>query len=68
MSRSDWCNIRVSVPWRGTGHFRDLRIWLIDNVLMTDYEFKGMDPKNDENRIFYFALEKDAMQFALRWL
>lgn len=65
--RSDWCNIRVSVPWRGTGHFRDLRIWLLDNVNELDYEFKGMDLDNSSNRIFYFALKEDATMFALRW-
>lgn len=65
--RSDWCNIRVSVPWRGTGHFRDLRIWLLDNVNELDYEFKGMDLDNSSNRIFYFALVEDATMFALRW-
>ena len=65
--KSDWCNIRVSVPWRSSGKFRDLQIWLIDNVKDTDYEFKGMDPNNSNNRIFYFALKSDAVQFALRW-
>ena len=67
MSRSDWCNIKVSVPWRGTRNFRDLRIWLIDNVRDIDYEFKGMDLSDANNRIFYFALEKDATMFSLRW-
>ena len=67
MSRSDWCNIQVSVPWPGVRRFRDLQIWLIDNVRNTDYEFKGMDLNNPNNRIFYFALEKDAIMFSLRW-
>lgn len=65
--KSDWCNIQVSVPWRGTRSFRDLRIWLIDNVHDTDYEFKGMDNYNSDNRIFWFARKPDAVQFALRW-
>lgn len=65
--KSDWCNIKVSVPWRSTGQFRDLRIWLIDNVRETDYEFKGMDPKFNDRRVFYFALKKDAAMFSLRW-
>lgn len=67
MSRSDWCNIPVSVPWRGVRQFRDLQIWLINNVQNTDYEFKGMDFDNANNRIFYFALKEDATMFALRW-
>jgi hypothetical protein len=65
--KDDWCNIRVSVPWRGTRSFRDLRIWLIENVKDTDYEFKGMDNVNSDNRIFWFAYEQDAMMFTLIW-
>lgn len=67
MSKADWCNIKVSVPWRGTGQFRDLQIWLIDNLKNTDYEFKGMDFDNSNNRIFYFAKKPDAVMFSLRW-
>lgn len=65
--RKDWCNIPVSVPWGGMNHFRDLRIWLLDNVDELDYDFAGADPKNHKNRIFYFAKEKDATIFMLRW-
>ena len=67
MSKADWCNIKVSVPWLGVRRFRDLQIWLIDNVPDTDYEFKGMDNANSNNRIFWFARKEDAIQFALRW-
>jgi hypothetical protein len=65
--KADWCNIPVSLPWRGSGHFRDLRIWLLDNVDERDWDFDGVDPKNSNNRIYYFAREKDANWFALRW-
>lgn len=65
--KKDWCQIPVSVPWRSTGHFRDLRIWLLDNVNALDYDFDGEDPKNSDNRIYYFAFDTDATQFALRW-
>ncbi len=65
--KADWCNIPVSLPWRGSGHFRDLRIWLLDNVDERDWDFDGVDPKNFNNRIYYFAREKDANWFALRW-
>ena len=65
--KADWCNIRVSVPWCSTGHFRDLRIWLLDNVQETDYEFKGLDNLDSERRIFYFARQPDAVLFSLTW-
>ena len=67
MSKADWCNIRVSIPWCSTGHFRDLRIWLLDNVDERDWDFYGTDSKNHNNRIYYFARQKDAVLFALRW-
>ena len=68
MSRADFCNIKVSVPWRSTKHFRDLRIWLIDNIHSDYYDFSGVDsPGNVENRVFWFARKQDAMLFALRW-
>jgi hypothetical protein len=62
----DWCNIQVSIPWRSTGHFRDLQIWLLDNVDERDWDFDGADTKNPNNRLFYFAKERDACLFALR--
>jgi hypothetical protein len=33
-----------------------------------NYEFTGMDPENPENRIIWFANEKDAALFALTWV
>ena len=63
-----WCNIPVSFPWRSTGNFRDLRIWLLDNVPNHgDYSYYGEDSENPNNRIYYFAREEDAAMFALRW-
>jgi hypothetical protein len=69
MSRHEkyWCKIPVSVPWRSTGQFRDLRIWLLDNILNMDYDYYGVDFVNPENRIYYFARDQDAAMFALRW-
>ncbi len=59
---------RVSVPWRSTGQWRDLQIWLIDNVgYYNNYVFVGVDTYNGDNRVYYFAHEKDATMFALRW-
>ena len=68
MSRSDWCNIRVSIPYRGKEVFHDTCEWLDDNIRVTDYEFKGIDNLNHENRLYYFALKQDAVRFSLRWL
>lgn len=60
---------RVSVPWRSTGQWRNLQIWLLDNIPSYDnYVFVGVDIKNTSNRIYYFAYERDAALFTLRWL
>lgn len=67
MSKSDWCNIKVSVPWRSTGHYRDLRVWLIENVVHGCYHIQGSDFDNISHRVIYFAHKQDAVQFALRW-
>lgn len=67
MSKRDWCNIPVSVSWRSTGHFRDLQIWLIDNIDSLDWNIEGADYNNLNNRIVRFARERDAVLFALRW-
>lgn len=67
MSKRDWCYIPVSVPYRSTGQWLDLRCWVLDNVDERDWDFGGADPKNQENRIYYFARERDAVQFSLRW-
>jgi hypothetical protein len=62
------CSIPVSVPWCSTGHFRDLRIWLLDNIPNhEDYHLNGVDLDFPRNRVVYFHKEKDAMMFALRW-
>ena len=67
MSKRDWCNIPVKVPYRSTGQWRDLRIWLIENVDDFDYDAAGVDLMDHDNRVFYFARERDAVWFALRW-
>lgn len=60
-------NIPVSVPWRSFRHFRDLRIWLLDNVGHDEYRLAGLDPKNGHNRMVYFTNEQDAIMFKMRW-
>ena len=68
MSKPDHCNIKTSVPWRGVEHGRDLRIWLIDNIRdYNAYYIYGRDIDNPDNRIVWFAHEKDAVLFLLRW-
>lgn len=67
MSKSDWCNIKVAVPWDGTSHWRDVRIWLLDNIDQRDYEISGSPAYDLEKRVVYFAQKKDAVLFALRW-
>ena len=64
------CTIRASVPWKSTGQWRDVQIWLLDNVPSGYghlYEFVGMDLLNRDNRVYYFARERDASMFLLRW-
>ena len=59
---------RISVRYCGTGQWRDLRIWLLDNVHNRDsYVIDGADMNNYQNRVVRFAYEKDAIMFALRW-
>lgn len=67
MSKRDWCTIPVHVPWRSTGQWRDLRIWLIENVHDMDYDAAGVDLEDYDRRVFYFARRKDAVLFALKW-
>jgi hypothetical protein len=57
----------ISVPWRSTGNWRDIRIWLLDNIHTKEYTFSGVDDENPDNRIVHFAHKKDAVLFALRW-
>ena len=66
-NKRDWCNIPIRVTWHSTGQWRDLRIWLIDNVNELDYEVCGVDLDDYNKRIIYFAREKDALWFSLKW-
>ena len=64
-----WCKIEVIVPWTSTGQWRDLRIWLLDNVPTGDYEHLSQDSSTGwNNRVVAFRFEKDATMFALKWL
>lgn len=63
----DRCYIPISVPWKSTGNFRDLHIWLIDHIDDKNYTLGGIDLFNDKNRMVYFAYEDDAITFKLIW-
>jgi hypothetical protein len=67
VSKRDWCNVPVRVQWQGSGQWRDLRIWLIENVHDMDYDAAGADLEDYRKRVIWFAREQDAVQFALRW-
>jgi hypothetical protein len=53
--------------WRSPGQWRDLRIWLIENVNDMDYDAAGVDLQDYDRRVFYFARKQDAMMFTLKW-
>jgi hypothetical protein len=60
---------KITVPFKSTGHFRDLRIWLIDNVAVSDYLILGADVHGlSYTKVVWFKYEKDAIMFALRWI
>lgn len=66
MSKRDRCDIPVSVTWLSTDQWRDLRIWLVEHVDDMDY-IVAVGGNNDKRVLFYFAREKDAVLFALKW-
>ena len=67
MSKRDWCTIPVRVRWQGSGQWQDLRVWLQEHVHDFDYDAAGQDLLDHSKRVVYFARERDAVQFALRW-
>ena len=65
--KADWCNIAVGMPWKGKDHFTSILTWLSHNVDERDWDWDVC--KNDDyHRMYYFAHEKDAVLFKLRWL
>ena len=65
--KADWCNIRVSIPYRGGKVYQDICRWLDDNINAADYDFKGLDNLDSDCRVYYFARKTDAIMFSLRW-
>lgn len=63
----DHCNIPIKILYRGTREWRDLRLWLLDNVGPEDYVLAGSDLNHYSLRVVWFAHERDAVLFALRW-
>ncbi len=68
MSKQDWCNIPISYQWSEPDEFYAIRTWLSENVSYLDYIHAGADSKDYSRNIVFFAKERDAVQFALRWL
>lgn len=67
MSKRDWCNIPVQVQWQGSSQWQDLRVWLQEHVHDWDYDAAGVDIDKHIWRVIWFARERDAVMFALRW-
>jgi hypothetical protein len=57
----------ISVLYRGAGHWRDLRLWLIDKVHEDGYFIVGADPDDPRLRQVIFTCREDAIRFALTW-
>lgn len=64
--KQDWCNIGVGVPWRSAKDFTDILVWLTDNIDERDWDW-DVSMNGLFHRIYYFAHEKDAIWFTLRW-
>jgi hypothetical protein len=67
MSKRDWCNIPVRVRWQGSNQWQDLRVWLQEHVHDWDYDAAGADIEDLNRKTIWFARERDAVSFALRW-
>ena len=67
MSNSAWCNIPVNVLWGSSGQYRNMVIWLLDNINHNDYDFGGITEGMPQHRTVYFGRKTDAILFALRW-
>ena len=65
--KADWCNKGVAMPWKGSRHFTEVLMWLDNNIDERDWDWDIVNGK-EYHRIYYFAHERDANWFALRWL
>jgi len=66
--KADWCNIQVPMRWKDSDHFTGLLIWLSKNIDERDWDWDVPYNKDEFHRIYYFAHERDALWFKLRWL
>ena len=66
--KADWCNKGVAMPWKGSEHFIELLKWLDSNIDKRDWDWDVVGDNKDHHRIYYFAHERDAVEFSLRWL
>ena len=65
--KADWCNKGVAMPWKGKDHFTRVLLWLEDNVDERDWDWDVINIEQEQHRVYYFAHERDAVWFALRW-
>ena len=63
----DWCNKGVAMPYKGSEHLLQLLEWLENNIDERDWDWDVTSANEGYDRIYYFAHERDAVQFALRW-
>lgn len=54
--------------WKDSDHFTGLLIWLSKNIDERDWDWDVPYNKDEFHRIYYFAHERDALWFKLRWL
>ena len=66
--KSDWCNKGVAVPWKDKDHFMEMLVWLSENIDERDWDWDVPYEDDEYHRVYYFAHERDANWFALRWL
>lgn len=69
MSKTDYCNIPVVYTKQSANHNIAMRQWLVDNVDSECYDaedWRAVD-NNWQQRCIWFAYERDAVIFALRW-
>ena len=70
MRKMDYCIIPVAY-WHGKSAKREMEVrqWLMDNVEAEYYDAEvwKMAVEDPERRRIWFARERDAISFALRW-
>ena len=69
MSKVDYCIVPVVYTRHSVQHHEEMRQWLVDNIDPECYDaedWRAVD-NNWRQRRIWFAHERDAVLFALRW-